>query len=98
MKKLVLGDFERVGSDGSFGHYFTYTDKEGYEVCLESCLEGYDVAIYKDEELVAPKECTHISGMMDSQIFPGFSVLTGEALEKALDIANKMYEKIRRTG
>src|SRR3989304_6839056 len=94
MKKLTLGSFKREGSVGSFAHYFTYTDGK-YEVCLESCLNGYDVAIYDvNKDLVGEKECTNIEGMLEMQIIPGFSMGTGEALEKALKIANKKYESI----
>lgn len=94
MKKLTLGNFKREGSQGSFRHCFTYTDTNGFEVCLESCLNGYDVAIYKNKELLMDKQCTNIEGMVESQIFPGFSVLAGEALIRAIKIANKMYEKV----
>lgn len=92
---LKLGHFKRKGQQGSFGHYFTYTDKEGYEVCLESCLNGYDVAIYKVKNLICKKECTNIENMLETQIAPGFSMGTGEAIEKALRIANKKYKELK---
>jgi hypothetical protein len=93
MEKLTIGNFTRLGMAGSFQHYFTYLDENGYEVCLESCLNGYDVAIYKDKELLVEKQCTDIDGMLEAQIIPGFSMLGGEALQKALAIANDMYKK-----
>jgi len=91
MKKLTLGSFKREGSQGSFGHRFFTKLEDGREVDLESCLSGYCVGIYdKDLSLIGEKTCTKIEGMLESQIMPGFSILTGEALEKAVEIANKI--------
>jgi len=92
MGKLTLGSFKRGGPLGSFGHYFTHILPDGREVCLESCFNGYDVAIYRDEELLGKKICTDIKGMMEMQLMPGFSIGTGEALEKAIKIANKLIK------
>ncbi|MBI5357028.1 hypothetical protein HZB78_05490 [Candidatus Collierbacteria bacterium] len=89
-RALTMGSFERIGSPGSFGHYFTTMLPDGREVCLESCLNGYDVAVYRNKELIGKKVCTDIEGMLEMQIMPGFSIGTGEALEKAIKIANKM--------
>jgi len=89
MKKLTLGSFKREGMMGSFGHYFTHTLDDGREVCLESCLNGYCVGVYENKQLIGEKTCTNIDGMLEMQIIPGFSTGTGEALEKALKIANK---------
>lgn len=89
MKKLTIGSFKRFGSMGSFGHMFTYKNDK-VEVCLESCLNGYDVAIYDlEQNLIGEKECTNVKGIEEMQIMPGFSIGTGEALEKAIEIANK---------
>lgn len=80
---------------GSFNHVFTHYTEDGREVCLESCLSGYCVAIYdKDRGLIGEKTCTNIEGMLESQIAPGFSMGTGEALEKAVEIANKKLTEI----
>ena len=98
IKKLCLGDFTRKGVQGSFGHYFSYILPDGKEICLESCFNGYDVAIYDKEggNLIGEKTCTNIEGMLESQIIPGFSIMTGEALEKAIEIANQKLEEIYR--
>ena len=94
MKKLTLGSFKREGMVGSFRHCFTYTDGK-YEVCLEACLNGYDVAVYDiNRNLIGEKECTDIEGMLEMQIMPGFSMGTGEALQKAIEIANKKYKSL----
>ena len=91
MKKLTIGSFKREGLQGSFGHYFSSILPDGKEVCLESCFEGYCVGIYdkKGGDLIGEKTCTKIEGMLEMQIMPGFSMGTGEALEKAIEIANK---------
>jgi len=91
MKKLTLGSFKREGSQGSFGHRFFTKLDDGREVDLESCLNGYCVAIYdKELNLIGEKVCTNLEGMMESQIMTGFSIMTGEALDKAIKIANKL--------
>lgn len=96
MKKLKLGNFERKGAQGSFDHYFTYKNNQ-YEVCLESCLNGYDVAIYDlSQNLIGEKECTNLKEMLETQIMPGFSMMTGEAIEKALTIANKKLKELSK--
>jgi len=96
-KKLTIGSFTRKGSPGSFGHYFSCILPDGKEVCLESCLNGYDVAIYDREggSLIGEKTCTNIEGMIEAQIIPGFSFLSGEALEKAVEIANQKLEELK---
>ena len=93
---LKIGDFKREGIQGSFGHYFSHILPDGKEVCLESCMSGYCVGIYDEKggNLIGEKTCTKIDGMLESQIASGFNILSGEALEKAVDIANeKIIEK-----
>lgn len=89
--KLTIGSFKRSGPAGSFGHVFTHKLPEGGEICLESCMNGYCVGRYDEhQELIGEKICTNIAGMMEAQIAPGFSLGSGEALQKAVDIANTM--------
>jgi hypothetical protein len=89
MSKLTIGSFTRSGLPGSFGHTFTHKLDNGGEICLESCMNGYCVGKYdKDLNLVGEKTCTNIDGMLEAQIMPGFSMGTGEALQKAVEIAN----------
>ena len=87
-KKLTIGSFTRKGSPGSFGHYFSCILADGKEVCLESCLNGYDVAIYDREggSLIGEKTCTNIEGMIEAP---------SEALEKAVEIANQKLEDLK---
>lgn len=89
--KLTLGSFTREGSQGSFGHRFYKKLDDGREINLESCMNGYCVALYDENlDLIGEKVCTNIEGMMEMQIMPGFSMGTGEALEKAIKIANSL--------
>lgn len=90
-KRLTLGSFKREGAPGSFQHYFRHKMPDGGEICLEACFEGYCVGRYdKDLNLIGEKKCTRIGGMLEAQIMPGFSIGTGEALEKAVKIANTL--------
>ncbi len=94
MKKLTIGSFIREGGQGSFGHRFYKKLEDGKEIDLESCLNGYCVALYdKNLNLIGEKICTNIDGMEEMQIFPVFSIGSGEALEKAVEIANTLLEK-----
>jgi hypothetical protein len=90
MKKLTIGSFKREGEKGSFQHYFSHVTEDGREVCLEACMEGYCVGIYDQMGFVeGEKTCTKMPNYSDAQIFPGFSTMNGEALEKAVEIANE---------
>lgn len=43
---LTIKDFARKDVEGTLGYYFS-AQTEKYEVCLESCLDGFDVAVYE---------------------------------------------------
>lgn len=93
MNKLTLGSFTRHGEPGSFAHYFEAEIEDGRKVCLESCLSGYCVGIYaKGSELTKTKRCTNRQDMLETLIMPGFSTASGDALIKAVDIANEMLK------
>jgi len=92
IKTLKLGDFTRKGVVGSLGHYFSHILPDGKEVCLEACMNGYCVAIYdkRGGNLIGEKTCTNLEGYELSFLGGSvFSVRSGEALEKAIKIANK---------
>lgn len=56
-------------------------------------MNGYCVGRYdKDQNLIGEKKCTNLEGMLESQIMPGFSIMTGEALEKAVELANTLVQ------
>ena len=82
-KKLTIGSFTRKGIPGSFWHYFSYILPDGKEIRLESCMNGYDVAIYDKEggNLIGEKTCTNMKG--------------GRTSEKAVEIANQKLEELK---
>lgn len=64
MKKITFKDFQlavTVSQPAKFYHSYEFDD---YELCLEPCLSGFDVALYRkgpDERiagLVEEKKCT----------------------------------------
>lgn len=74
-----------VNEGGLGGRYFAFIDD--YEVSIEACFGGYDVAIYKDEVMVfAEKSCTDLNDMP-----AGMRHL---ALSKAIEIANGLLYQI----
>jgi hypothetical protein len=92
----ILGfDF---GDQGDDKHYYR-CKVSGFEICLEPCAAGFDVAIYadddgKDAELkssLAPKRCTETGDYM--QIDALFGDRKDEDWNKALAIADEMFEK-----
>ena len=86
-KELSTSSFKRIGGMGNQG-YFSYKDDK-YEICLEPCMNGYEVAIYDlRQDLLKPKICTNLEGSMD--IMPGFNMVQGEALLPAVKLANKL--------
>lgn len=91
--KLAIGNFKRDGAVGSFCHTFIHKLNDGGEICLEPCLAGYCVGVYdKNLDLIGEKVCTNIDGFADALIAPGFSVMTGEALQQAVSIANTLIK------
>jgi hypothetical protein len=84
MKILTLSDFNRI----NIGHYyyFSYVEDE-IEICLERCLNGFDIAVYDKAAkfLLLEKRCTNLSNER--------SYL--ESLAAAIAIANEMYLEIK---
>lgn len=91
MKKLTISDFTRIGEPGSFQHYFEHRLPDGGSICLEACMGGYCVAKYDaGDEIIGEKICTKTHGVMESQIVPGFSLASGDALMQAMKLANNI--------
>ena len=67
--------------------YDFITREVPFEICIEPCLDGYDVAIYDQNlNLLEPKQCTNIS--------IGTKVINVvKAQKKALKYANALYKK-----
>jgi hypothetical protein len=88
MKKLTPEDFVVKGSGDVawLSHEF-----KGYEICIEPCMNGYDVALYdQSRDLVGNKICTKIDPeSMDRVTFYLF------ACRKALKIADKKLRELQ---
>ena len=103
---LTIKDFLKEGEIElkRFSHYF---NKNGnlYNVCLEPCLNGFDVAIYVRQgdgawEICEPKKCTDFKfkrKMIPGKLEFGIDGLKkGEAnmvLLRAMKFANEFYKK-----
>lgn len=83
---LSIDDFRKEFLTPHGHFYFSHILPDGKEICLEPCLNGYDVAIYQDQELIESKQCTRLS--MQDQLNDKKAAIT-----KALVIANEFYEK-----
>ena len=83
-KKLTPADFKRIQIENTNLGYLSHTLPAGEEVCLESCLNGFDVAVYnKNKNLIGEKTCTNLN--------PINIIL---ALNKALEIANQKIKDL----
>jgi len=97
---LTIKDFERREASG-FAFYLGH-DFDEYEICLEPCMNGYCVAIYKGGEIVSeePKRCTNLKsprGTVMITEFPihlkQFSSFVNRAQSRALKYANELKVK-----
>lgn len=79
--QLKYRSFQVVVLDsGDF--YFSYKFNRK-EICLEKCLNGFDVAIYDDNQgLLEPKVCTNSDG----------SETAKSIVARAVSIADKFYQ------
>lgn len=76
MKELTFADFVKL--DG----YMTFKNDK-FEICLEPCLNGCDVAIYDlEQNLLEPKKCTDLK-----------HVNNDELLVRAYEFFNEFYNK-----
>ncbi len=61
MTFLTPGDFRRIDLDDNI-YYFEHKFADGESVCLEVCLNGFDVARYdKNDDLIGEKQCTNLA-------------------------------------
>lgn len=97
MKKLKFEDFELAITMDR--HLYKSFEFNGYEICLEECLNGFDVAIYKlgpDEriaDLVEPKKCTDFDfkkGNINKRLTKGQQNMIRL---RAMKFANQFYKK-----
>lgn len=69
-------------------HYYSF-GVPGFEICLEPCVEGFEVAIYEDGNLVGEKHCTK-TGDYTTSLFQDRSE---EDWNRALKIADELFDK-----
>jgi len=81
---LTLKDFKEETVHDKW--YYYSMKKDGFELTLEPCLGGFDVALYFDKQLHSPKICTDIKHPQD---FGGWI----EAMQRALSYANNLWEE-----
>ncbi len=78
---LQLEDFTRIEVPGTYHAYFSHTLEDGREVCIEPCLNGFDIAIYNlDKDVIGEKTCTNMDGYQYQLI---------EAMKRAIEIVNQ---------
>lgn len=101
MTSLDAKDFTVAWLD-SRQFYFTTGNKlpDGYEICIEPCMSGWDVALYQNGEIVGDKICTKsmidIEEMVACMEHGEPSMVTGkhlEALVPALEKANEIFNR-----
>lgn len=98
---LTIKDFVLVGEIKPY--YANYFNKNGnlYSLCLEPCLNGFDVAIYVRQgqgawEIIEPKKCTDFNFGDRGLQFGIEGLKQGQAnmvLLRALKFANEFYKK-----
>lgn len=97
MKKLKIEDFEKVVLGVGMPITYRYFTKDMRQVCLEPCLEGFDIGIYDDDEyLIGEKRCTDLANVNANMVFG--EEVHPQALERAVEIANEMLAVCQECG
>ena len=79
---LSMNEFELVHLENQS---FYYSYKQGFfEICLEPCLNGFDIGIYDGAFPIEPKLCTNID--RDHEFVPNMFKI-------AIKHANYLYSK-----
>lgn len=73
---LKLEDFEKI-------FYYRYRINKEHELRLERCINGFCVALYRNDALIGEKSCTWTFDDIDNAIL------------KALEIANQKLEELK---
>ena len=90
---LTIKDFVLHVSTTSMGHHFSHLFDDGNEICLESCMSGYCVAIYDNrQELIGTKTCTKLTD--DYRVPFGTQIGDVVAITAALEVANKKMKEM----
>lgn len=94
-QELKREQFKRIDLD-SYHYYYSF-GVPGFEICLEPCAAGFDVAVYYAEEpefrsTVEPKQCTKTGDYL-IPLEALFGDRKDEDWNKALVIADELLEK-----
>ena len=96
MKKLTLKDFEITEFMGL--QFYLYDDGT-YEVMLEPCFNGFDIAIYnKNKDLIIPEKIClgkYIKREKGCNSIKNWQQMN--KLQLAIEIANEAYHEFKRT-
>lgn len=88
---LELQDFQIANQNDEVKYYKYEFDK--YQICIEPCLNGFDVAIYDTENLslLEPKRCTNV------QVVEGENRFDRDvtALKRVKEYVNYFYHKYK---
>ena len=101
MNILTITDFELDTSAGNdiayFSHEYIGWDGNTYVVCLESCLNGFDVANYvlANLDLTDPKVCTDSKDRKDN--LRDYLNTLSQALFIASEMRHKYAYKMKKT-
>lgn len=83
---LTLKDFKEVTLEQALPHRYYSMERNGFELTLEPCMSGFDVALYKNGNLVQPKLCTavehHTRNRFETEI---------EIMQRSLEYANDVW-------
>lgn len=89
--KFKREHFIRIDLDKE--HYYYSFGVPGFEICLEPCAAGFDVAIYGEhKEMLEPRRCTDSNGYLES-MDAIFGDRKDEDWNKALEIADELLDK-----
>ena len=98
MQELIFEDFEKIVDEEGM-YYYSYhfvSNNIRYEICLECCFSGFDVALYKsankdiDNILMTKKICTNYDGYLNLSV--SFVERDQKTKLRAVSIANEMIK------
>lgn len=96
LHELKREHFIRVDLDKDH-HYYSFGINEIFEICLEPCAAGFDVALFTCvsdptmRSLIEPKQCTKTGDY--TRIDALFGDRKDEDWNRALEIANELFDK-----
>ncbi len=104
MDKLKFSDFVDAVTISQPAQFYLSFEFKDYELCLEKCLSGFDVALYRKGPaeqiagLVEPKKCTDFNfKRREGKMLFGLNGLKkGErnmVILRAMKYANEFYKK-----